>query len=343
MSTSSTNSATSLYPLGPIAIGQPVMIVAWLPIKAGGKPNVLWVLTYDAGASPSTLVFQIATTFTTNANPITVTTAGLTALQYITAVDSTTGYYTFTTGLPNANISLSGSNVVTGGATATPVKFSQSAFQPWTGSLLTGVQYNMAETKNGSNVGWSFAEGYTGPQNTIKVGVLPTSFFYGCQAKTSNAITLTGDVLVMAYCSISGQLLGNPKGGCTGPKTPATGAWTNVSDCFDGVSYGYCPVGSTCGTNNCKTTCPVDATNSLTQVCQYNPNTDGNATYACQDVVPAGASTGVKIWLIVGIIGGIILFIILIFIFKSIFHKKNKDDGLDMGKDTDSLVDGILT
>jgi len=342
---------STLYPLGGVELGAPMMFVAWFnpnnPESKSGRK--LWVLTYNSVASPSTLVFEVAVIDTSKGtgqggqvyiNPALGTTA---IVQYTSALNTdNSGTLLFTTNTPGGNLSLTtgASPFVTGsgaGNPPAPVNLTQTAAQPWTNpySFLTGVQYTLSNASN-VNAMWYYNSGSTTSPSYkplyTPVGILPIIYYFGC---TSNAVGRSeglGPVLTLAYCSISGKQ-NDPKGPCAGSKIPISG-WTDQTDCVNGQSYSYCPVGTYCS-GTCKSTCADDG-----NVCRYVPNTQGNS-YECQPANPTGTGTTVKVWLIVGIVAGIIIFIALIFIFRSIFHKKDKDDGLDMDPELDSVADQV--
>jgi len=145
----------------------------------------------------------------------------------------------------------------------------QSIYAPWGGPFLAGVPYQL---KNQVGKILTFPMGQIDSQgqatitgSTDKVLVLPSLWYFGCQAGQPGLenTEAKGSVL-SAYCAL------NPGAtACTGIQTQG---WTDLSDCEAGPIYSYCSVNQYCSAA-CKGPCASNFDD-----CTYNPNSG----FSCQ-------------------------------------------------------------
>lgn len=143
--------------------------------------------------------------------------------------------------------------------------------------------------------------------DTVNVIPLPLVWFFACQGNNYTSSSTIPGAVCSAYCGLQSS-----SSDCTSSVSVCSNyqshAWTKLSDCKVGVPYSYCPVGKTCGYNNCNGPCPSSG------VCSVN-----NGTYKCTPKEVGGLP--LWIWVIIGIIVLIIIIVLVIFLIKA-FSKK---------------------
>lgn len=236
----------------------------------------------------------------------------ITKYQFVTKEDKENKFAYFVT---TSNPSTSGiiiKDVVNGGGlvqdsdkkyinsnTPTSVKYSQDTYAEWDNTLFL------------SNVGYKLDGSFrVMGQSEVNKNIIfiPIAQYYSCP---SNSNTHQGS-------TTASQALNNWLLAASSSKAISNSGWTTFNDCRDGVMYDYCPVGKSCGTDNCKGNCSATG-----NYCDYkDPNFYCGIT--AEDYLTTQKWWKSK-WFIISavfiVIAAIVVSLIIVFV---VYNKKKK-------------------
>lgn len=288
-----------LLPQGGLSVGNSVYVL-------GIHNNTLYILT-----SP-TLTTAVMVPVYNNAS-INSTLNPLTSQRVIFTLGFQGDAITFTSNtsyLSNSSGVLSLSVINT--LSTEPIYLSQNVYTPFSSPelILSSVLYSI--------YGGSSFEPLmvTLPDTTtviMPIIVVPTSYFSGCSSGNSTPISDFNRVMNTTYCSHFNS---------TWCSSINSEAWVSQVECREGISYTYCPNGTTCN-GTCKSACLKDNSDPL---CTHN-----GSSFECSDRKPnviivnssKTPTTPVEpsdTWWIIAIV--ITIVIIMAIIIYSLYHSK---------------------
>jgi hypothetical protein len=144
------------------------------------------------------------------------------------------------------------------------LKMSQTSFANWFAPdiFLARALYTI-KNSNDQLGAITTKNGLTVPANNIIIQ--PVNWYFpGCTTCCDNIDGGPINSIFNWFCNVNPVLVG-----CLS-YTPTSLTYTQLDDCLTGVSYQYCPVNKTCGTDNCNGPCSTDD-----DICVYDGDSFG--------------------------------------------------------------------